>query len=73
VAWGLSQGLALVLQRQWERWRARRGWTGAPSRAWTGVCWLLTMHYQVATIFMFADFHHGGWRVLRELVRRSWN
>ncbi|MFN0134949.1 MAG: MBOAT family O-acyltransferase [Phycisphaerae bacterium] len=49
----------------------------APSRtpallAWTGVCWLLTMHYQIVTIFMFADFEHFGTRVLRELWIRMW-
>ncbi len=37
---------------------------------WTAVCWLLTMHYQMATIVVFTDFEHVGWRLLRELLWR---
>jgi hypothetical protein len=28
------------------------------------------MHYQIATIVVFADFEHLGWRLFRELGRR---
>ena len=37
---------------------------------WIAFCWLLTMHYQVATIVMFADFEHLGLRLFAELARR---
>jgi hypothetical protein len=36
----------------------------------TVVCWLATMQYQVLTVFVFVDFEHCGWRLLRELGRR---
>jgi hypothetical protein len=37
---------------------------------WAVVCWLLTMHFALATIVMFMDFEHCGWRFLGELWRR---
>lgn len=70
VAWGASQGLGLAVQRGWDNLKIRFGWARAtPSRAWVAVCWLLTMHYQFLTIFMFTDFEYCGVRVAREL---SW-
>ncbi len=69
LAWGLSQVVALAVQRGWDRVRAWVGWAGRPAgHPWTVFCWLLTMHYQVATIVIFADFEHAGWRLLRELL-----
>jgi D-alanyl-lipoteichoic acid acyltransferase DltB (MBOAT superfamily) len=37
---------------------------------WAFFCWLLTMHYQAATIFVFVDFEHFGVRFFRELIGR---
>jgi alginate O-acetyltransferase complex protein AlgI len=75
--WGMSQAVALSLQRAWDRLRARgqvprprREGAGGGSILWTAACWLLTMHYQAATMVMFVDFEHVGWRFLRELVWR---
>lgn len=71
LAWGASQALALGVQRLWDQLRARWGWQGRPSGPlWTAVCWLLTMHYQIATIVVFADFDHLGVRLGRELLGR---
>ncbi|MBU0640130.1 MAG: hypothetical protein KKB50_14790 [Planctomycetes bacterium] len=71
LAWGLSQALALTVQRGWDRLRERLGWQGRPAgRAWTVLCWLVTMHYQIATIVVFADFEHLGLRLFPELARR---
>ncbi len=71
VAWGASQTVALMVQRAWDRVRKRLGWRNRPAgRWWTVLCWLVTMHYQIATILMFLDFEHCGWRVFRELARR---
>jgi alginate O-acetyltransferase complex protein AlgI len=78
LAWGTSQAVALTVQRGWDR---LRGWKRNPHPAlplrgggrsilWTGVCWLLTMHFQIATIVVFVDFEHLGWRLFRELFWR---
>jgi alginate O-acetyltransferase complex protein AlgI len=70
VAWGFSQGLALTVQRGWDGLRERLRWPGPRGRAWTVLCWLLTMHYQLATVLMFADFEHVGTRFFPELLAR---
>lgn len=80
LAWGMSQAVALNVQRGWDRLVAKTRKRVQPARpsaatwagvaVWTGVCWLLTMHYQIATIVVFTDFEHAGWRILRELVWR---
>ncbi|MBK9118647.1 MAG: hypothetical protein IPM18_03455 [Phycisphaerales bacterium] len=70
VWWGLSQGAALSVQRGWDHLRARLGPRAPRGRVWTVACWLLTMHYQAATIVVFADFQYAGTRVLGELGRR---
>lgn len=71
VAWGMTQAAGLVIQGWWDRGRAALGWTGRPSGPlWTAACWLLTMHYQIGTIVVFADFDHLGSRILPELARR---
>jgi D-alanyl-lipoteichoic acid acyltransferase DltB (MBOAT superfamily) len=96
LAWGMSQAVALTVQRGWDRLRARQphpvpgrevgrgGFVAKPQNPhptlplrgggrdvlWTAVCWLLTMHYQMASIVIFTDFEHVGWRLLRELLWR---
>ena len=71
LAWGFSQAAALTVQRGWDRLRERLGWQGRPSGpAWTAFCWLLTVHYQIATIVIFADFEHLGIRLFGELLQR---
>ncbi len=74
VAWAASQALALSVQRYWEKWFERGERASAyplPLRiGWTALCWLVTMHYQIATIVIFADFQHMGMRLLPELWRR---
>ena len=76
-AWGLTQALALTVQRAWDRLRERRAaplLNGGIARAgrpvWIAFCWLLTMHYQLATIIVFVDFEHMGLRLLGELLHR---
>ncbi|RMF85099.1 MAG: hypothetical protein D6744_01975 [Planctomycetota bacterium] len=71
LAWGVSQGVGLSIERWWESLRTRLGWNGLlRSRAWALACWLLTMHYQFATIVVFVDFQHAGTRFYPELARR---
>ncbi len=70
LAWGASQAAALAVQRAWDRRWRERGRPAPSGRWWTFVCWLLTMHYQAATIVMFADFDHLGLRLAWELLRR---
>ena len=70
-AWALTQAAALSVQRSWDRWRGKAGVKRGPSgRLWLAMCWLLTMHYQIATLVVFADFEHVGGRLLRELLSR---
>jgi alginate O-acetyltransferase complex protein AlgI len=70
-AWALSQAVALSVQRGWDAVRARFGWKNRPAGPlWVAICWLLTMHYQIATIVIFADFEHLGGRLMRELAGR---
>jgi len=71
VAWGLSQAAALTVQRAWDRLREVEGW-GRFLRGWwwVGLCWLLTMHYQMATIIVFVDFEHLGLQLFAEIWRR---
>ena len=71
VAWGASQALALSVQRGWDTFWSRRENSKRPSGPlWTGFCWVSTLHYQLATIVIFADFEHVGSRLLPELARR---
>lgn len=71
VAWGASQVLALTVQRRWDQLRKRLGWRNRPAGWWwTVLCWLVTMHYQAATIVIFVDFEHRGGRLFRELGGR---
>ena len=71
LAWGASQALALTVQRWWDSLRERLGWRGRPAGAWwTLLCWIVTMHFQTATIVVFVDFEHLGWRLFRVLGRR---
>ena len=73
VLWGLSQGIGLSVERWWEALRVRLGWTKLPeSPLWRAASWLLTMHYQLATIIVFVDFEHAGTRFYAELARRAW-
>ncbi|MCK4341536.1 MAG: hypothetical protein KAY37_07435 [Phycisphaerae bacterium] len=70
-AWGLSQAFALTVQRGWDRLVARLGWQRlATRRWWIALCWVLTMHYQIATLVVFVDFDHLGLRLFGELLRR---
>ena len=74
VGWGLSQTLALTVQRGWDNLRRRLGWEPRPaSVGWMALCWLLTMHYQLATIIVFVDFERLGLGLLGELLRRLTN
>jgi D-alanyl-lipoteichoic acid acyltransferase DltB (MBOAT superfamily) len=71
LAWGAAQALALSVQRLWDQARKRLHARINPTGAWwTVVCWLLTMHFAIATIVMFMDFEHCGRRILGELWRR---
>jgi alginate O-acetyltransferase complex protein AlgI len=71
VVWGAAQALALTVQRLWDQARKRLHFRSRPAGAWwTALCWVLTMHFAVATILMFMDFEHCGWRILRELGQR---
>jgi D-alanyl-lipoteichoic acid acyltransferase DltB (MBOAT superfamily) len=71
LVWGLSQAVALMVQRAWSRWRRRLGARAPHGPLWTAFCWLLTMHYQLATIVVVADFEHLGLRLFRELLVRG--
>lgn len=74
VVWGVSQAIAMTVQRGWDRLRARQGWADpeAPRPWWyVGACWLITLHYQAATILIFMDFEHCGVRLFGELARRA--
>ena len=71
LAWGLLQAFALIVQRQWDRLRDRWGWPRRPGGPlWTLCCWLLTVHYAVATIIVFTDFDHLGTRLFAALAGR---
>lgn len=71
VAWGLLQAAALMAQRAWDQFWARRNHRGRPAGLpWTIFCWLLTMHFAIITIVIFTDFEHLGTRLFPELLRR---
>ncbi len=73
VAWAVTQAAALTVQRGWDGYRKRRGWDTRPSsRAWLVCCWILTVHYQLLTVLVFADFRHFGVRLYGELWSRLW-
>ncbi len=67
LAWGATQTVALIGQRIWDRLRPGERPASMPGRA---LSWLVTMHYQAATIVMFTDFSYAGMRFLPELLRR---
>lgn len=71
LVWGASQVLALCIQKAWDRWRERRGVNAPTGVAWIAFSWMLTMHYQLATVMIFADFQHMGLRLFGELLRRA--
>ena len=68
MLWAATQALALTVQRGWDRLWSRQGRERRGGMLWTPVCWLLTMHYQAATIVVFCDFTHLGLPLLRELL-----
>jgi alginate O-acetyltransferase complex protein AlgI len=70
--WAALQTIGLLAQREWDRlWKRDHRKPAAPSNPlWTGVCWFLTIHYQVAASLMLVDFNHVGLRLFRELFRR---
>ena len=71
LLWGASQTAALTVQRGWDYVRTQCGWRNLPSnRFWLACCWLVTMHFQLATILVFMDFRHCGLRFFRELWGR---
>jgi D-alanyl-lipoteichoic acid acyltransferase DltB (MBOAT superfamily) len=73
VAWGVSQAVALAVQKHFDKLVERAGWQGLHTNPlWKGLGWLLTMHYQALTIMIFTDFDHCGSRLLAELWRRGW-
>ncbi len=69
-----GQAAVLLVQRAWDRWTARGSAgvrrAGGLGYVWTIVCWLLTLHFAIATILVFADFEHLGSRIAAELWRR---
>lgn len=70
LAWAATQVVALFVQKQWDRFRAARGWEFGDHPIWVVVTWIATMVFQATTILMFADFEHMGLRLLREIGRR---
>ncbi len=71
AAWGVSQAAGLCVNRWWDLAMERCGrpaWTRSP--LWRGLCWLLTMHYQAASIVLMWDSQHCGARYFPELLRR---
>lgn len=72
LVWAASQVAALAIQQGWDAFWT---WCGPHRRprgvAWTVLCWVVTMHYQVATILIFMDFEHCGTRIIPELLRRA--
>lgn len=65
-----SAPTAAAVQNPRSKIQNRAAMPSAAGLAWTGLCWLLTMHYQAATILAFADFDHWGTRLIPELLRR---
>ncbi|MBI5864160.1 MAG: hypothetical protein HZB38_06600 [Planctomycetes bacterium] len=71
LAWGLSQAIALMVQRGWDVLRNRLGWDGKPSGpAWTAFCWLITLQYQLVTVLVFVDFNYCATRLFANLAGR---
>jgi alginate O-acetyltransferase complex protein AlgI len=71
LAWGLSQAAALSVQRVWDRLTRRLGWPERPGGpVWIVLSWLVTMHFQLATVMVFVDFDHLGMRLFGELLHR---
>jgi len=84
LAWGLSQGIGLYVNRIWRGFWERRRVAGdlcyrAARRArltdaflGRAIAWTVTLAYQVITIALFMDERHCGRRFLPELGRRLW-
>ncbi len=71
LAWGLLQAVALIMQREWDRLRERRGWAEQQGLRWRALIgWLLSTHFACLTIVMFCDFRHIGSRFFAELIGR---
>lgn len=70
LAWGATQVVALLAQRAWDAWRGRGA--ARPNWAWVAICWVLTLHYQLATIVIFVDFDHASGIFLPALTARLW-
>lgn len=71
MLWGVSQAVAMMLQRGWDHfWRESRSAYRPRGRCWSAACWLVTMNYQAVTIMIFTDFEHCGLRLIGELARR---
>jgi len=71
VGWGGSQVFALLVQRGWDNVCERFGRKEHLGGVWwTALCWLITMHYQIASIVVFVDFDHLGRRLFTEIYNR---
>lgn len=79
LLWAASQAAAILLEQAFARHIAPFFAARCPAAlsqsallVWRAFAWLLTMHYQIATITLFMDFEHAGLRFFPELVRRLW-
>lgn len=76
LIWGGLQVVAIAIETAWERRRTRflppaDAANPLPRPLWkAAACWLGTMHFQGATIVVFADFQYFGLRLFPELLKR---
>ena len=80
VIWGTAQGVGLAVLRLWSQyWKSQRtrqtplfrrllAWRLVNSPLNAGAAWLLTFHYEVATILIGMDLQHAG----RNVGLRAW-
>ena len=80
LLWGLGQGIGLTVRRFWLQFWKRRRQGGSPlyqrlararlvgSPVSIALSWLVTFHYEIATLTIGIDVHHAGRLIFRRVT-----
>ena len=72
VVWPIVPVTAMTIERFWDKYRKKRGWSGLHGTpVGRFAAWLITMHLGILTVLIFADFRGMSLGLWAELLRRA--